>query len=153
MSEDVVKCRSVGRNLHTRKAGIGPKSTKWLEHPGNQFLEEIWKIPSKIIALDKDAKRNIPEVPVGFARPVRNRRFKIFRGDTAEKYGPSEDCKACEVPMAEDPVAKNHTEACRDRLAQEMMARGDSRVLRDFDRMVENRHWVLQKYKDVTGMR
>lgn len=40
--------------------------------------------------------------------------------------------------MAGEPVARNHTEACRGRNAQKMMEAGDERVLRDIDRMISN---------------
>ena len=40
--------------------------------------------------------------------------------------------------MAGSTVSRNHTEACRDRMAQMMMAAGDERILRALDRTVAN---------------
>ena len=76
----------------------------------------------------------LPRVPEGVERPRGYHRFKIKKEDV-EKYGPSEDCAGCTRVMMGD-TARPHTEACRDRFAMKLMADGDTRVLRDVDRLI-----------------
>ena len=49
--------------------------------------------------------------------------------------------------MLGEKVARNHSEACRDRIAQRLMADGDTRVMRDIDRAVEQRDLVREIVK------
>ena len=46
--------------------------------------------------------------------------------------------------MRNKEKAVNHSEECRDRFAQIFMAKGDTRVLRDIDRVIEEQQFARQ---------
>ena len=56
-----------------------------------------------------------------------------MRRDFTREFGPTEDCKGCRAALAGGTDARNHSEACRDRIAQKLMEAGDERILRELD--------------------
>jgi len=134
--EGVIKVRTVRRKgTHEERWNTVQidrmKGTPWEPQPGRNSIE----VGSKIIVHERGDNREVPELPVGVPRPVRKTRFKILRQDVV-KYGPTEECEGCRSAMT-NGVARNHSEECRDRLAQLLMADGDARVMRDVDRDME----------------
>ena len=136
--EGVIKVRTVRRKGTNEERWNAVQvdrmcGTPWQPQPGIDSIE----VKSKIIMRREEENNAAPELLEGVPRIAKQRRFKILKKDATDEYGPTEDCDGCRAAMFDEEESRNHSEKCRDRLAQLMMADGDTRVLRDADRFIE----------------
>ena len=95
---------------------FGPK-------PSEPALDEV---PVRVSAESKVPQRNFPGVPRPRAPRVESRRVYIRQEKKLKKYGYTEGCPGC-TAAATGTKAKGHSDACRQRVEEEMEAEEEGR--------------------------
>ena len=90
-----------------------------------------------------------PAIPEGVERPKRTNRFPIKKEDVDE-HGVSEDCPGC-LHQAIGASQRGHTPACRERFEKIFMEAGDERVLKELDRLDEQREIARRRAEPVAA--
>ncbi len=132
--EGVIKVRTI-----RRKAGAARwnkelmdavKGTPWEPVPGRHSTE----VPIKIGIPEED--KVIIEPAVNQEKAVIKRDFKISRDDVT-RYGLTPGCKGCLAADARDPVARNHTVNCRNRMLKEISEHDQEKLIKITDKFLK----------------
>ena len=128
--DGVLKARSFRRKgsaeeRWNKEEILGVRGLPWQPVPGGPGMD----IRSSVRLPEERGEVRQPETE---EREYRQRRFKIFRKDLAT-HGYTIGCPGC-IAAQNDQDPKNHSEECRDRIAQALGQAGDSRIMREAER-------------------